>query len=509
MESARPRLSWRLESDERNVRQSAYRILAASSEEALKAGRGDLWDSGKIRSGESFGIEYNGCELRSRERCWWNVQVWDEQGGAVTPSEMSGWEMGLLNSQDWSAQWLAVENAAGEAVRQAGLQWIWGEPKPGACVRKFRGQFKLPSASTGGMLYAVVNDIRIWSQITRIWIDGEPIAGPGTWLDATGQAELSVLEKTFTPMTAGEHLIAVEVRTADVPEIIQQGPLLFALAVLGQFELVDGAVFHLKSGIEWKTSLTDDEHWYSVDYDDRRWQAARKVPLEGYQPLPLEPAMHLRREFHIDRPIVQARLYATALGAYEARLNGKRVDDAYLTPEVSQYARRVLYRVFDVTERVQRGDNTLGLTVGDGWYASFDGHFSFGPPPRRALAQLEVTLADGTRQIIATGPGWRTAESPIRHSELKSGELYDARLEQPGWDRNGFDAGAWHEGKLIDAPPCGLTAQETTADVPTRGNLVPDAHLASILAGHGVTTVCTHDRDFRKFSFLDVRDPLL
>jgi uncharacterized protein len=50
--------------------------------------------------------------------------------------------------------------------------------------------------------------------------------------------------------------------------------------------------------------------------------------------------------------------------------------------------------------------------------------------------------------------------------------------------------------------------REVTADVPTRGNLVPDAHLAALLRDNGVTTLYTHDRDFRKFGFLDVRDPL-
>jgi toxin-antitoxin system PIN domain toxin len=53
------------------------------------------------------------------------------------------------------------------------------------------------------------------------------------------------------------------------------------------------------------------------------------------------------------------------------------------------------------------------------------------------------------------------------------------------------------------------TYRKVTADVPARGNLVPDAHLASILSGHGVTTLYTHDRDFRKFAFLDIRDPLV
>ena len=51
--------------------------------------------------------------------------------------------------------------------------------------------------------------------------------------------------------------------------------------------------------------------------------------------------------------------------------------------------------------------------------------------------------------------------------------------------------------------------REVTKDVPTRGNLIPDAHLASLLSQHGVVTICTHDRDFRKFPFLDVRDPVV
>jgi toxin-antitoxin system PIN domain toxin len=72
-------------------------------------------------------------------------------------------------------------------------------------------------------------------------------------------------------------------------------------------------------------------------------------------------------------------------------------------------------------------------------------------------------------------------------------------------------------GALLKLPHCRVIGEEdsfwdtyrkVTADIPTRGNLVPDAQLASIFMGHGVTTIYTHDRDFRKFSFLDVRDPL-
>ena len=70
---------------------------------------------------------------------------------------------------------------------------------------------------------------------------------------------------------------------------------------------------------------------------------------------------------------------------------------------------------------------------------------------------------------------------------------------------------------LLAAPSCRVLTEEegfwdvyreVTKDVPTRGNLVPDAHLAALLSQHGVVTIYTHDRDFRKFSFLDVRDPV-
>ncbi|MBS1179571.1 MAG: Conserved rane protein [Proteobacteria bacterium] len=51
------------------------------------------------------------------------------------------------------------------------------------------------------------------------------------------------------------------------------------------------------------------------------------------------------------------------------------------------------------------------------------------------------------------------------------------------------------------------TYRDITGDVPTRGNLVPDAHLAAVLRQNGIAMLYTHDRDFRKFAFLEVRDP--
>jgi alpha-L-rhamnosidase len=450
LENVLPRFSWRLESHERGVRQSAYRILVASDEERLKAGRGDLWNSGKISSARSIGVRYTGRQLTSRQRCWWCVQVWDDKGLVSAPSTISWWEMGLLDPKDWTAQWLAVEDAVAKADRIAGLHWIWGGAVAEAGSHRFRLKFHLPVASLGGEFFAAINE---WEdQITGIWIDGAAVVGARS-------VPLSGQQLTFAPLGGGDHLIAVEV---NAPAQSVSSERIHAIALFARLILQNKETLRIGSGASWKFSLSQDDAWNTLKYNDNAWEAARTVSLEGYQPWPARPAMYLRREFVLDKPVVQARLYATALGAYEARLNGDRVGDALLTPEISQYAKRALYRVYDVTAMLRPRSNALGLVVGDGWYASFStwaGRFTWGLPPCRVFAQLEIIFADGSRQIIATGPGWRTAESPIRASEIRVGEIYDARLEQPGWDSAEFDDSHWRVADLSEVPSCRLVAQ--------------------------------------------------
>lgn len=102
-----PRLSWQLASEERDQRQSAYQILVASTEESLRRNRGDLWDSGRVSSGEQLHIEYAGKPLRSGQRCYWKVRVWDREGRRSQYSAPAHWEMGLLSPQDWHGRWIA------------------------------------------------------------------------------------------------------------------------------------------------------------------------------------------------------------------------------------------------------------------------------------------------------------------------------------------------------------------------------------------------------------------
>ncbi len=110
IDEAQPRLTWRVESSERGAKQTAYQILVASSLEALQRNQGDLWDSGKVTSDETVNLVYAGQPLVSRQQCFWKVRVWD-QAGAATWSGPAQWSMGLLQPQDWSAQYISFRDS--------------------------------------------------------------------------------------------------------------------------------------------------------------------------------------------------------------------------------------------------------------------------------------------------------------------------------------------------------------------------------------------------------------
>ena len=182
----------------------------------------------------------------------------------------------------------------------------------------------------------------------------------------------------------------------------------------------------------------------------------------------MRPAPHLRRSFTVAGPVAAARLHVTALGLYEARLNGHRVGDAYLTPGWTDYDKRVLYQSYDVTGQLREGENVLGAILGDGWYCGFVGfdakragaHYGSAP---ELLAQLDITLADGSRQRVVTDEEWTGRSADIRHADLLMGERQDLRLAVPGWDRvqqHGAGSSGWRpvlsrplDGRVIAADP--------------------------------------------------------
>jgi alpha-L-rhamnosidase len=105
-----PRLSWEIEGDGKDIRQTAYRILVASAPEILSANKGDLWDSREVSSDRSLNIDYGGKILASRASCYWKVMVITNKGKSPW-SAPAKWSMGLLNKTDWKAHWIGCDKA--------------------------------------------------------------------------------------------------------------------------------------------------------------------------------------------------------------------------------------------------------------------------------------------------------------------------------------------------------------------------------------------------------------
>ena len=108
VDSTKPRLSWKLKSDIRGQKQTAYRILVSGSNALLDADKADLWDTGKVELEDSIFVIYQGKRLKSRQGCFWKVCVWDKDGNCSSWSDISYFEMGLLNQNDWLGKWICA-----------------------------------------------------------------------------------------------------------------------------------------------------------------------------------------------------------------------------------------------------------------------------------------------------------------------------------------------------------------------------------------------------------------
>ena len=135
-----PRLSWQLESTLRGQKQIAYRVLVARTPEALQADRGDLWDSGRVASNQSVNVPYEGKSLISGQRCVWKVMVWGTQGSGSAWSELSSWEMGLMEPGAWQGSWISD----GKPLPDKDADFFKDDPAP-----LFRKEFKVIRAVRG------------------------------------------------------------------------------------------------------------------------------------------------------------------------------------------------------------------------------------------------------------------------------------------------------------------------------------------------------------------------
>ncbi|GGV29508.1 alpha-L-rhamnosidase [Actinomadura cremea] len=178
----------------------------------------------------------------------------------------------------------------------------------------------------------------------------------------------------------------------------------------------------------------------------------------------LRPCAQLRRAFDLgERRPVRARVYASARGVYELRLNGGKVGDAELAPGWTEYHHRVLYQTYDVTGLLAEGENVLGVVLADGWWSGYVGFDSrhqaqhYGRAPQ-AIVQMLLDYADGSRRWITSDGTWRESPGAVRYADLLMGEYVDARDDLPGWDAPGYDDADWNPVAVLDRSPAVLRA---------------------------------------------------
>jgi alpha-L-rhamnosidase len=166
----------------------------------------------------------------------------------------------------------------------------------------------------------------------------------------------------------------------------------------------------------------------------------------------------LRKEFTLPSKPVRARAYVTALGYYELRVNGEKIGNNVLDPAWTTYEKRALYVTHDITAHLRQGANAVGVMLGGGW-ATQRGGFKTPYDAPAVLLQMEIALEGEKHIVLTSDTTWRTARGPILSDSIFDGEVYDARMEQPGWDAPGFDASTWGLAQTMSGTNGMLSAQ--------------------------------------------------
>lgn len=197
-------------------------------------------------------------------------------------------------------------------------------------------------------------------------------------------------------------------------------------------------------------NVTSSAAWFEASKMDEPWIGRWITP--DWEDQSVHPI--LRRGFHLEKDVAQARLYVCGLGLYEAEINGKKVGDEYLTPYCNSYNNWIQYQTFDVTGLVGKGQNAVGALLGNGWYK---GRFGFRDNERgwygdsfAFLCELAITFTDGSSETIYSDESWRAAPSHILESSIYDGEFQDANQFLEAWSSDSINDDSWSGVRFIE-----------------------------------------------------------
>jgi hypothetical protein len=194
--------------------------------------------------------------------------------------------------------------------------------------------------------------------------------------------------------------------------------------------------------------------WFENESD--RWRG-RWIGNGSDKPL------YIRKSFQLLKQPVQAIIFASGLGHFTLKANGRAVSDHALDPGWTNYHRTVQFVAYDVTTLLTKGENVLAAHVGNGFYAGDKGGRFFWPMYEDHtyvrygnelpfVVELHLRYHDGSRDVLMTGADWRVKQSATTLANVYASEVHDRPLYPRGWDAPGFDDAGWLPAKLLTGP---------------------------------------------------------
>ncbi|WP_195280566.1 family 78 glycoside hydrolase catalytic domain [Parabacteroides johnsonii] len=447
IDSEKPVFSWQIVDKDRNELQTAFEIIVSESEYLIDRNQGGEWQSGKVLSEETK-VTYGGKPLKSVTKYWWKVRVWDRDHQVSPWSEKRYFVTGFLNTSDWddSAKWICAPK---QQAGLSGAKWIWDQEQSDTVV--FQSVLELPHdrdvrsaffSITGDSCYSflingsyVIRDFSQWKEVQHIDIR-------------------SFLHKSKN------HL---EIRAVK-PTPKKGGVIARAEIRFDNHELL---IWNTDS-LHWKIGLgMESTPAVLGDVGREPWLLAQSKTLTINDRSPL-----FRKSFSVRKEVTEAYLFISGLGVFDASLNGRKITRQLIPPAWTDYDKTVNYVTYDVTSSIERGENVLGVMLGNGWFdyqtQSLVGRHGLGesaPHIRnygvmRLKAQLNIKYEDGSEDKIVSDPSWKTMASPYTLTHVFGSEDYDARLEQKDWNRQAFADEGWESAQVIEAPKGKLIAQQ-------------------------------------------------
>jgi|GEM_PF-381547 len=469
VDEPRPRFSWCLASDQPDQGQTAYRIRVGSSAAAITSEGADVWDSGKVASSRSTNIEYDGPALDPATRYYWTVRVWDVDETPSEWSEPAHWETGLLDEENWTAEWIGRSEDDSSSDERPGSEWTDYSFEADVTLLEAAAGLVFRAQDADNLYMWQINTVRSSEPLLRPhiredggWSTLEPVSlqdvmgenphdqhrvridvvGDRITTTIDGQQVHRVTDSTHSSGTIGFRQNGAEhARYDDVLVTAEGGDVLFE-------EHFDSTLVETFSG----GSIVDGQLDVQGGGVVLRSSGSRN-------PSPL-----LRSEVPLDQNVVDARAYVSGLGFYELYVNGEQIGEQVLDPAQTDYEHTVLYATHDVTDALQRGENALGVALGRGRYGELaDNVWNWDDPPwwsdPELRLQVEVTFDDGSTTTITSDDDWYVTDGPTRRDSLFAGEFYDAREEQAGWTTPAYDDADWEAVDVVDGPAGEATAQ--------------------------------------------------